>query len=110
MSVEVSYNRSEQMAYIRLTSERVEVSRELSDTLIVDLDKFGCVVGVELLDLKQIPRIDDIEKGAHVKAAERDQLEWHLRQLMQFTFTSGSLTSRSRVAVESATTTELESC
>ncbi len=49
--VDVSVDFDANAAYLRLTDAQVSSTRELSEDVLVDLDAFGLVIGVELLRL-----------------------------------------------------------
>ncbi len=102
MSLEVSYGTESGVAYIQLNNEKIATSRELEEAVVVDVDEYGCAVGVEILNLRAIPSADYVAKLVHVKEADMKALQVYLRQLMGLTFTNSSLTRRSRVQVESA--------
>lgn len=102
MSLEVSYGTASGVAYIQLNDERIAGSTELEEAVVVDVDDYGCAVGVEILNLRAIPSAEYISKLVHVKETDKKALQMYLRQLMGLTFTNSSLTRRSRVQVESA--------
>ncbi len=47
--------------YIRLRDSEVATTRELDDNLIIDLDKDGKIVGIELLFVSDYLRPEDLE-------------------------------------------------
>ncbi|CAM3205019.1 DUF2283 domain-containing protein [Corynebacterium gottingense] len=110
MQIQVTRSPEMSAGYIELTDRPVSHSDELNADVIVDFDRFDCVVGVELLSLQRIPSIDDITLRFHVKTQERGFLELGLKHLMRMTATSGSLTNASQVHAEAVNGRELEAC
>ncbi|WP_414627415.1 DUF2283 domain-containing protein [Corynebacterium sp.] len=108
MSLEVSFG-AHGAAYIQLNDGLINVSQEIDESTIVDVDEFGCVVGVEFLNLTKIPSADCIRKRAHVKECDVATLELYLQQLMRTSFTNSSLTSHSRVRASNPRVNQLES-
>lgn len=108
MSLEVSFG-AHSTAYIQLNNDNIQSSLEINESTIVDVDEFGCVVGVEFLNLKKISSVDCITKQAHVKKRDVSALELYLRQLMRTSFTNSSLTTHSRVRASNPMENELES-
>ncbi|WP_169836050.1 DUF2283 domain-containing protein [Corynebacterium aquilae] len=97
------------VAYIQLNSNPIAQSREIGQTLIVDVDKFDQAVGVELLSLSHIPLPEDIEKLAHVNKNDVAQLKMGLQTIQRSSVSSGSPTNRSRVDATTQTPT-LDPC
>ena len=62
-------------AYIRLADDRVAATAELGDSVCVDVDGLGMVVGIEVLDLAAPLPLREIETRYHVRAAQRGVLE-----------------------------------
>lgn len=109
MQIQVTRSSELHAGYVELADKKIHRSEELTDDVIVDLDEFGCVVGVELLDLDQLPSAADIAAKFHVITAERPMLELALRQLVRWTASSGSLTSQSQVQAKEDLGRALES-
>lgn len=63
---------SAEAAYLRLSNNQVEQTRELTESVLVDLDSLGVVVGVEILDLDTPVPAGRLTKEFHVR---EDQLE-----------------------------------
>lgn len=62
-------------AYLELSDSSVHETRQVASAVYVDLDEFGMVRGVEVLDLDaDIPR-QDLEKRFHVRAEDLARLE-----------------------------------
>ncbi|MDK4206814.1 DUF2283 domain-containing protein [Corynebacterium pseudodiphtheriticum] len=110
MQIQVTRSRDMEAGYIELAERAVSHSEELDDGIIVDLDEFDCVVGLELLSLQNIPPIKKIDSRFHVKDTEQDMLRLALRHLMRMTATSGSLTSKSQIKAAAIDGRELEAC
>lgn len=57
--MKIQYDSKIDAVYIQLAKGKYEVSREISDAVIVDEDKDGKVIGIEILDATQnIPAFD----------------------------------------------------
>lgn len=98
------------VAYIELSDDSVEKTIEFSDNVLLDLDRFDCVRGIELLSLTESPRLSDLKRVAHIKAEHEVQLEYVLNNLNRFTMTRGNLTAASRLVAEDVEANKLESC
>lgn len=110
MQIQVTRSRDMEAGYIELAERAVSHSEELGDGIIIDLDELDCVVGVELLTLRQIPSLKMISSRFHVKDSEKDMLSLALNHLMRMTATSGSLTVESQVSAAAVGGRELEAC
>lgn len=56
MSVRLNVDLVAEAAYVRLSDNKVSRTRDVTDAVLVDLDEFGVVVGVEVLALEaEIP-------------------------------------------------------
>ena len=110
MQIQVTRSRDIEAGYIELAERAVSHSEELDNGIIIDLDEFDCVVGVEFLSLRHIPSIESISSRCHVKTQERDILRLALRHLMRMTATSGSLTAESQINAAAVGGHELEAC
>lgn len=51
--VKLEIDLSHRVAYMRVSSSQVAHTIELSDTMLLDVDKSGAVVGLELLDFNE---------------------------------------------------------
>jgi len=57
--MKIHYDSKVDAMYIELAKGKYEVSREISDTVVVDEDKNGKVLGIEILDATEnIPAFD----------------------------------------------------
>lgn len=57
--MKIHYDSKVDAVYIELAKGRYEVSREISDSVVVDEDKNGKVLGIEILDATEnIPAFD----------------------------------------------------
>ncbi|MBK4158473.1 DUF2283 domain-containing protein [Corynebacterium macginleyi] len=110
MQIQVTQSRDMEAGYIELAERAVSHSEELDDGIVVDLDEFDCVVGVELLSLRHIPSLEMITSRCHVNSREQDILRLALKHLMRMTATSGSLTVESQVSAAAIGGRELEAC
>lgn len=60
------------VAYMRLSANKVSRTIELSDTMLLDLDDMGIVIGLELLDFdEKVPT--DLLKKHHVHSEVAEQ-------------------------------------
>jgi uncharacterized protein YuzE len=48
--VQVEYDQKTDAMYIRLRKSKYDISEELSENVIMDLDKNGHIIGIEVLD------------------------------------------------------------
>jgi len=48
--VKVEYDSKADAMYIRLRKARYDISEELAENVIIDLDKNGRIIGIEILD------------------------------------------------------------
>lgn len=51
--MKIHYDPKVDAVYIKLAKGKYEVSREISDSIVVDEDKKGKVLGIEILDAKK---------------------------------------------------------
>ncbi|PWF26505.1 hypothetical protein DD236_06545 [Ancrocorticia populi] len=61
-------------AYIQLSSESVDRTVPVNDFVLVDLDRLGMVVGIEILGLGTTIPVEDILKDYHVSSEVSDTL------------------------------------
>lgn len=52
--MKIHYDPKADAAYIELAKGKYEVSREISDSVVVDEDKNGKILGVEVLDVSKV--------------------------------------------------------
>lgn len=52
--MKIHYDPKADAAYIELAKGKYEVSREISESVIVDEDKNGKILGVEVLDISKV--------------------------------------------------------
>ncbi len=52
--MKIHYDPKADAAYIELAKGKYEVSREISDSVVVDEDKNGKILGVEVLDVSRV--------------------------------------------------------
>jgi uncharacterized protein YuzE len=50
LMVQVEYDKKADALYIHLRKATVEISAEAADNVIIDLDKAGRIIGIEVLD------------------------------------------------------------
>ncbi|MGH3770004.1 MAG: DUF2283 domain-containing protein [Pseudonocardiaceae bacterium] len=83
-------------AYLRLGRGQVARTVEFTEDVYVDLDQFGVVVGIELLDLDTPLPLDELAARFHINASALDVLmkaiQWSTPRR---TVTSGSSPSQS---------------
>lgn len=100
MRIQITKDRNFEAAYIELSSREVDHSIELNADTIVDFDELDCVVGVEILALSRLPKLDDLARLAHVLETDKPKIQLALRHLSRMSATSSSLTVESRIAVD----------
>ncbi len=70
--VRVEYDKKADAMYIWLRKAKYDISEELSENVIIDLDKKGRIIGIEVLDVSKnvgkdlVARILETEKVAAV--------------------------------------------
>ena len=52
--MKIHYDPKADVVYIELAKGKYEVSREISDSVVVDEDKKGKILGVEVLDVSKV--------------------------------------------------------
>lgn len=77
MTVVIELDRELDAAYVRLTEGPVVRTIEYSESVLVDLDQFDVVVGVEVLDVRQPLPFDELTRRFHV----REEVVALLRQI-----------------------------
>lgn len=73
-SVSVKIDTEAGAAYLRLGSGHVTRTVEVDEATYVDLDQFGVVVGIELLDLDTPLPLDELGTRFHINASALDVL------------------------------------
>ncbi len=48
--VQVEYDKEADALYIWVRKAKYDISEELAENVILDLDKKGCIIGIEVLD------------------------------------------------------------
>lgn len=66
-------------AYLRLSESEVHITKDVSDAVIVDLDEYGVVVGIEILDLDTTLPTERLIREHHVHSDQLDAVK-HLRE------------------------------
>lgn len=82
--MKVTFDALASAAYIELSGAPVVRTKDLSGTVMVDLDAYDVVVGVELLNPAAAPRARDITKFCYVSAEcvlRLDQIFETIREL-----------------------------
>jgi uncharacterized protein YuzE len=64
MTPRIEYDREVDAAYVRLSQNKVDVSEQVSDDLIVDFDDEGRIVGLEILDASRHLAPDTLNAAA----------------------------------------------
>ncbi len=70
--MKIHYDPKADAVYIELAKGKYEVSREISDSVVVDEDKKGKILGVEVLDVSKVlgPRFRaHMEDSSYINAA-----------------------------------------
>lgn len=67
----IHYDPKADAVYIELAKGKYEISREISSSVIVDEDKNGKILGVEVLDVSKVlgPKFrENMEDSSHINA------------------------------------------
>ena len=64
MSPTVKYDRDANAAYIRFSPEPVEESEEVAEGVVLDYDRDGRIVGIEVMDARRHLSPDLLDKTA----------------------------------------------
>lgn len=67
--VSVQIDAEAEAAYLRLGRGQVARTVEFAEDIFVDLDEFGVVLGIELLDLEMSLPLDDLAEHFHINTA-----------------------------------------
>lgn len=68
--MKMQYDKKVDAVYIELAKGKYEVSREISDAVVVDEDKSGKVLGIEILDAtKNISAFDPLNTKITLQSA-----------------------------------------
>lgn len=108
MKLEISNLAGTKLAYLRLGRGPVSHTVELRPSVLIDLDQYDCVIGVEILDITKIPSPEQITSVAHVKDSDKANLELGLTRLSRVKTSSSSLTDQSQLRAEPINYRELE--
>ncbi|MCH4249502.1 MAG: DUF2283 domain-containing protein [Microbacteriaceae bacterium] len=73
--VRVEIDEQAQAAYVRLSDAEVAHTAELSDCLLVDLDRYDMAVGIEILDLDARIPLAEVERRFHIHSSQVDILD-----------------------------------
>jgi uncharacterized protein YuzE len=60
----VKYDRQANAAYIRFSPERVEESEEVAEGIVLDYDRDGRIVGIEVMDARRHLSPELLDKAA----------------------------------------------
>ena len=75
MKVQGSQPEALDVAYIHLNDNEVEYQVVINEDVIADLDEDDCLVGLELLSLKEAPSLEDIELHVDINWDDEEELE-----------------------------------
>lgn len=89
-------------AYIQLTDEEFSRTIEVSPSCFVDLDELDRAIGVELL-LPVTVSYQDILDRVHISSEYAGAVQQALAAIPQYSMTSSSLTSHSRLEAKPLT-------
>lgn len=88
--------------YIRVSTEPVATTSQFNDSIIVDLDKYGRVVGIEVLELACRLPVSDLSAAYHL-TDEAIAVLRHIRPSIE-SLTARSATTRSSSSVRRSPT------
>lgn len=69
--MKINYDPKADAAYIQLTRGKYEVSREISDSIVVDEDKKGKVLGIEILNVSKMFTKKEIRLMTSINKSKR---------------------------------------
>lgn len=110
MRIEITRECGRTDAYVELEPKDIASTVVLRDGVNIDLDKFGFVVGVEVLSPMSEVSILDIESVAHVHSNVRGMLTAILSQLSRYTVMADSPNVESQLSAKPLGDAELEPC
>ena len=85
MKTQETQHRGVETAYVEVSPNYVEYSVVINENVIADLDEDDNLVGLELLSLKEIPTVEEIEDYVDVDWGDVDTLESGLWELGAYT-------------------------
>ena len=75
MKIQQTLPEDTDVAYIELNDNEIEYQVVINEDVIADLDEDDCLVGLELLSLKEIPSLEDIELHVDINWDDEEELE-----------------------------------
>ena len=85
MKIQETKPKDVETAYIEVSPNYVDYSVVINENVIADLDEDDNLVGLELLSLKEVPTVDEIEDYVDVHWVDVDTLESGLWELGAYT-------------------------
>lgn len=85
MKIQETKPKDVETAYVEVSPNYVEYSVVINENVIADLDEEDNLVGLELLSLKEIPTVEEIEDYVDVHWVDVDTLESGLWELGAYT-------------------------
>lgn len=85
MKIQETKPKDVETAYIEVSPNYVDYSVVINENVIADLDEDDNLVGLELLSLKEVPTVDEIESYVDVDWDDLDTLESGLWELGAYT-------------------------
>ena len=58
----IEYDKKHDLLYIKLQNKKVAKSKEIEKNVVVDLDRNGQLIGIEVLDTSKIGKLKDLLK------------------------------------------------
>ncbi len=55
--MKITYDKTASAMYIQLKKAPIERTKELSSSILVDVDKKGSILGIEILDVALLPKL-----------------------------------------------------
>jgi len=91
--ISVEIDQEADAAYVQLSAGQVARTAAFSETINIDLDQHGVVLGIELLDLEESIPLDDIAEQYHIRTEALRTLLESLKPVRSQTTVAGSTVS-----------------
>lgn len=90
--MKTTYDTAANAVYIELSDRDVARTVEVTDTVMIDLDKFDVATGIELLAPETTPDLSEIMRRCHVPKHQERELEHIVVRLKELRVTQNQLT------------------
>lgn len=110
MSTSIPTDAAVGVAYIQLSKKEIVRSIETTNGVVLDLDKFDVIVGIEVLNLFRTFSVNDIQDAAHLNSSDEEPLRMALQSIARMRMTSSLLNNQSKVHVRANNGKTLVAC